>query len=361
MKSVLDSRQLLAASVLADTGSFTLAGQQLSLTQSAVSHAIKALEEEVECQLFVRTGKGVKVTAAGRQFLQYTEKILGQMENARMLVSPRTVRGRERLRVGVSPWSRKHILPLVLPAFQREFPNKLVAIESGDYNRNLDLLDMGLLDLTFTARPSQRPGVEFQLLFEDELKFIVAPGHPWARRGRPSPEDLAGNTLLLHSGTYNTTALVAEHFRREKIPLRHTVEMNDLDNLKAVVETGQAVGIVSPLQFREELKQGTLVEIALGARSLGMQWGVIYRSPRQLEPMERRLIELYRQAVPGILGQGQDKPVATREKKEEPVVVPLGEPCLRYSGAALFMMSFCNFLGDSMAWENIGSALSAVS
>src|SRR6187551_3392599 len=116
MKSVLDSRQLLAARVLADTGSFTLAGQQLSLTQSAVSHAIKALEEEVECRLFARTGKGVRVTVAGKQFLQYADEILAQMETARTLVAPRTVRGQERLRLGMCQAAREIILPAVLPA-----------------------------------------------------------------------------------------------------------------------------------------------------------------------------------------------------------------------------------------------------
>lgn len=90
MKSLLDSRQLLAAIILARTGSFTLAGEQLSLTQSAVSHAIKALEDEVGCRLFVRTGKGVTVTAAGRRFLPQAEKVLAEMEAARSLVTPRT-------------------------------------------------------------------------------------------------------------------------------------------------------------------------------------------------------------------------------------------------------------------------------
>src|SRR5438105_6264623 len=122
MRSVLDSRQLLAARVLADTGSFTLAGQQLSLTQSAVSHAIKALEEELECQLFLRTGKGVKMTPAGRHFLHNLDLILAQMEAARMLVAPRNSRGKERLRLGIGRRARECFLPVVLPAFQKQFP-----------------------------------------------------------------------------------------------------------------------------------------------------------------------------------------------------------------------------------------------
>jgi DNA-binding transcriptional LysR family regulator len=361
MKSVLDSRQLLAASVLAKTGSFTLAGQQLSLTQSAVSHAIKALEGEVECRLFTRTGKGVTVTAAGRQFLQYTEKILTQMETARTLVAPRVGRGKERLRLGVSVWSREYILPVVLPAFQQEFPHKLVAIESGDYKRNLELLDSGLLDLTFTVRPLHRPDLEFLLLFEEELQFVVAPGHSWARRGRSFPEDLAGPALLLYPDTYNMSAMLKEHFRQEKLALRHAVEMSDPDTLKALVRTGQAVGVISQSMAKEELAQGTLVPLPLGSRPLIQQWGVVYQRQRQLAPMERRFIELYRHAVPGVLSRLRSRAPDSREKKEEAPAVVLAEPYLKCSGAALFLASTYNFFSDSAAWENFGSLLSAAS
>src|ERR1700754_1487668 len=82
-KPVLDSRQLLTFAALARRSSFTLAARDISLTQSAVSHAIKALEKEVGCRLVDRTGKRVLLTQAGEQFLRHTEKILQEMEIAR--------------------------------------------------------------------------------------------------------------------------------------------------------------------------------------------------------------------------------------------------------------------------------------
>jgi DNA-binding transcriptional LysR family regulator len=362
MKPVLDSRQLLAARVLANTGSFTLAGQQLSLTQSAVSHAIKALEEEVECRLFTRTGKGVKVTAAGKQFLQYADKILLQMETARTLVAPRLGRGKERLRVGVSAWSRENILPAILPAFQKEFPNKSVALESGGHTHNLELLEAGLLDLAFTVCPAHHPGLEFMLLFEDELRFIVAAHHPWARRGRALSEELASNTLLLHPGDYNLPALLAEHFQREKLSLRHTIEIDNFKTLKAVVRTGLAVGVIPTGLIGEDLDEGTLAVLTLGTRPLVLQWGVVYQHQRQLAPMERRFIELYRQAVPGVLSRLQGHATPVPEKKEEAgAVMALAEPYLKCSGAAAFLAASYNFLSDSMAWVNAGSIAMAAS
>ena len=86
MKAVLDSRQLLAVLVLAKTRSFTLAAKELFLTQSAVSHAIRSLENDLDCRLFERTTRGVALTPVGKLFLEYAEKTIAEMKAARAMV-----------------------------------------------------------------------------------------------------------------------------------------------------------------------------------------------------------------------------------------------------------------------------------
>lgn len=81
--AILDSRKLLAFATLARVGSFTLAAKEMGLTQSAVSHAIKALERDLECRLFDRMGRMVTITPAGRQLLSHTDIILTEMQTAR--------------------------------------------------------------------------------------------------------------------------------------------------------------------------------------------------------------------------------------------------------------------------------------
>ena len=80
---ILDSRKLLAFATLARVYSFTQAARELSLTQSAVSHAIKALEKDLGCRLFERMGRKVTITPAGRRLLQHTDVILAEMQHAR--------------------------------------------------------------------------------------------------------------------------------------------------------------------------------------------------------------------------------------------------------------------------------------
>jgi DNA-binding transcriptional LysR family regulator len=83
MNPILDSRKLLAFTTLARVGSFTLAARELFITQSAVSHAIKSLEVELECRLFDRLGRSVKLTPAGQQLIEHAHRILAEMKTAR--------------------------------------------------------------------------------------------------------------------------------------------------------------------------------------------------------------------------------------------------------------------------------------
>ena len=84
MKPILDSRKLLAFVTLTRCGSFTQTARELCLTQSAVSHAIKSLEDELGCRLFDRLEGRVQLTQFGRRLLEYAPRILEDMQLARI-------------------------------------------------------------------------------------------------------------------------------------------------------------------------------------------------------------------------------------------------------------------------------------
>src|SRR5437899_8700706 len=113
MNQPLDSRQLRAFVTLARTGSFTLAAKQLFLSQSAVSHSMKALEQEVGCRLLDRMGKKVLLTQAGETLLHHAEKILAEMGTARSALEQLGKWGKGRLRIGASTTACQYILPAV--------------------------------------------------------------------------------------------------------------------------------------------------------------------------------------------------------------------------------------------------------
>src|SRR3982751_5821491 len=102
MNIPLDSRQVRAFCVLARTGSFTQTARELHLTQSGISHSMKALERDIGCRLLDRLGKKVVLTQAGEQFLQHATRILQEMAVARESLGHLGKWGRGRLRLGAS-------------------------------------------------------------------------------------------------------------------------------------------------------------------------------------------------------------------------------------------------------------------
>ena len=294
MKPTLDSRQLLAFSALARRGSFTLAAKDLFLTQSAVSHAIKSLEDDVGCRLLDRVGRRVLLTQAGEQFLRHTEKILREMEAARTGLETLTKWGHGRLRVGASTTACQHILPTVLREFRQSYPKCVIRIEPGDHNQQLELLRAGHIDLAIIIEPPASTLSEFVFvpLFQDELRFLVSPLHPWAQAGRAPRESLETETLVLYNKTSHTFRLVNEYFRDEKITLSNFIELGSMEAIKELVKIGIGVGVLAPWIARTELESGSLVSLPLGPRKLKRRWGVTHLKGRRLALAEETFVGL---------------------------------------------------------------------
>ena len=294
MKPTLDSRQLHAFAALARRGSFTIAAKDLFLTQSAVSHAIKALEDDLGCRLVDRVGRRVLLTQAGEQFLRHTEKILREMEAARAGLESLTKWGHGRLRVGASTTACQHILPTVLREFRQSYPKCVIRIEPGDHGMQLELLRGGQIDLALVIDPPTGTHGEFTFvpLFKDELRFLVAPLHAWAKAGRAAPETIEAETLVLYNKSSHTFRLVTDYFREEKISLNNVIELGSMEAIKELVKIGLGAGVLAPWIAREELENGSLVSLPLGPRKLRRSWGVAHLKGRRLALAEETFVGL---------------------------------------------------------------------
>ncbi len=295
MSRILDSRQLQAFVALARCQSFTRAAKELFLTQSAVSHAIKSLETEVGSRLVDRAGRRVMLTQAGEQLLRHAERIVREMEAARAGLDQLTRWGHGRLRVGASTTACQYILPTVLREFKQSFPKSVITIEPGDHARQVELLESHQIDLSIMLEPeAERGQFEFVPLFQDELRFLTSPIHPWARQGRVLRESIENETFVLYNKVSYTFRLVAEYFREEGIVLGHFIELGSMEAIKELVKIGVGIGVLAPWVARAELESGALVDFPLGRRRLRRTWGVAHLRGRRLPLGEETFIGLCR-------------------------------------------------------------------
>ena len=122
MSEILDSRQLRTFVSLARTGSFTVTAKEVFITQSAVSHSMKSLEDELGCRLLNRVGKKTTLTLEGEHLLRHAQKIITDMSAAREALANIGKTGETRLRVGASLSVCQHLLPDVLRQFKKLHP-----------------------------------------------------------------------------------------------------------------------------------------------------------------------------------------------------------------------------------------------
>ncbi len=297
MTHPIDSRQLRAFAALARTGSFTLAAKEMFLSQSAVSHSMKALETDVGCRLFDRVGKKVLLTQAGESLLHHTEKILQEMAAARAGLEQLGKWGVGRLRIGASPTACQYILPAVLREFKESFPKCRIAIEPGDTLEAIESVRENRIDMAITLEPRNEDQFEFHPLFSDELTFIVGAMHPWARDGHVVRSDIPKQNYVLYNKKSYTFRMVRDYFNQEDMVLNTVIELGSMEAIKELVKLGLGVSILSPWIAQKELLEKSLVALPLGRRKMKRSWGIIHWRGRRLSLAEETFLGLCKAAT----------------------------------------------------------------
>ncbi|HEV2393665.1 MAG TPA: LysR family transcriptional regulator [Verrucomicrobiae bacterium] len=290
MKIPLDSRHLRTFCLLVRTGSFTQAARELHVTQSGVSYSIKALENDIGCRLLDRLGKKVVPTQAGEQLLQHATRILNEMDTARESIARLGKWGHGRLRLGASTTACQHLIPPVLREFKESFPDHAISLEPGDTPELVAALLGHRVDLALSLEVDREPKLKFHPLFTDDLQFIVAPFHPWAKAGRIERSAIPRQNYILYSKRSVTFRLIADYFRRDQMELNTVIEVGSMEATKELVKLGLGVSILAPWITQKEIDQGLLVALPLSRRKLQRNWGILHWRGKQLNLAEETFI-----------------------------------------------------------------------
>lgn len=194
----IEFRHLRTIKAIHDCGGLARAAEQLNITQSALSHQIKGLEDQAGVELFVRRSKPLKLSAAGMRLLRLAERILPQIEAAQAEFA--SLRGGQsgRLHIAIECHACFEWLLPVLEAFRRSWPDVDVDIRPGLAFDAMPALMKEEVDLVISSDPEDLPGVEFVELFEYSPVFVAAAQHPLAARPWIEAEDFRGETLITY-------------------------------------------------------------------------------------------------------------------------------------------------------------------
>lgn len=241
----MELRQLEHFVAVAEEQHFTRAAQRVHIVQSALSASIRALEEELEARLFVRSTRRVHLTATGRLFLDKARAALAAVGEARDVVRAVEQLERGRLTIGTVQSLPAFLdLPARIAGFYARHPGIDLRLCQGDSLHLLDKLRDGRLDLAFLPICDVPSGIATTLIACEDLVVIAAPEHPLARRASLPLAALAGAAFVDFEPDWGTRRLVDRAFGEAGLARRTAFEVNDLETLMEMVALGLGVALV---------------------------------------------------------------------------------------------------------------------
>jgi LysR family transcriptional regulator for metE and metH len=194
----IEFRHLRTIRAIHDAGGLARAAEQLNMTQSALSHQVKGIEEQAGVELFVRRSKPLKLSAAGQKLLAAAEDILPRIAALEAEFAGLVQGKAGRMHIAIECHACFEWLLPVLEAFRKAWPDVDVDIRPGLAFDAMPALRREEVDLVVSSDPEDMEGTDFTPLFDYEPVFVAAAAHPLARREVIEAEDFRGQVLITY-------------------------------------------------------------------------------------------------------------------------------------------------------------------
>lgn len=247
---------------IAHRGQLARAAHALGISQPALTSRIQLLEAEVQGRLLRRTRQGMTLTDSGRAFLVHAEQALDTLRAGAQAVGEVESGRAGHLRIGSSFVAATYVLPELLRIFAEEHPAVHIHVQTA---RSEDIVEMvvrgevsvGLIRQLNDPRITQRP------VYEDELVLVVPPGHPSARTGRMTIEQLRGERLILHDRASVYYEVTDALFRGIGVTTREIIELDSTDAAKELVQRGLGVAFLPETAVARDIDTGSIWQVEL--------------------------------------------------------------------------------------------------
>jgi DNA-binding transcriptional LysR family regulator len=238
----LNLAQLRAFVSVVDAGGFGAAAPALGISQSAVSHAVAALERAVGGPVLLRDGTRARPTSFGTRLLEHARNAVAAAEAITDLATQETGRPTGTVRIAAPPTVCLSLLPELMTAWTAEFPGITVRVFEADDDEVAELLENRTVQAAILVDPPATRGVP---IGADEFQALLPADHPLAGEDRIDVTDLADDPFLLSSG--GCERHVREIHRQAGLPLRPAHRIRELGTLFAMVRSGLGVSVVPGL------------------------------------------------------------------------------------------------------------------
>jgi DNA-binding transcriptional LysR family regulator len=294
----MDLRQLEIIRAIADTGSFTAAGEKLHVSQSAISRQILLLEEELGEPVFHRIGRRIRITAAGESLLQLSHRVFQDLQETVSSISDKreSLSGTMRLVGGMTVCL--YVFPALLAEVRRVHPHLDLKVTVGSAERSIAMLRSGAGDLGMITLPVEATDLVAVPALEEELILVTYPSHPLAKKKSIAPADLDKQDFVLFETGSITRRLVESFFAREGVEPKIIMETENVEIIKAMVRNGLGISIIPLQAAAADVRAGQLFRSRIAGHSLVRQTGWLYPKMSRLPRTVSEVIRIFETVRP---------------------------------------------------------------
>ena len=281
---------------VANTGNISKAAKELYISQPAISKSIQKLEESVGCKLFSRSSRGVVLTDEGKLLYEHVSEAFETLTQGEEKLKRSIELGVGHLKIGVSSTLCKYLLLPYLKEFIRQNPHISISISCQSTNDTLKLLEDNKIDIGLIGKPENLKNIHFDFLEEIEDIFVAAKDYLRNLKARGIQKDhiLQSSTLMLLDKNNMTRQYIDDYLQENQIIIKDSIDISDMDLLIDFARIGVGVACVIKNFVREDLENGTLVEIPLGFPFHKREVGFAYKTTTKPSKSLAEFIHFYK-------------------------------------------------------------------
>ena len=302
LHSPVSDRRLQVFHAVAGVSSFTRAAESLHMTQPAVTHQIRQLEEELGTRLFDRANNRISLTEAGQEVFAYAERILGLYGEMQESVKALTGERAGLVTLGASTTVAEYMLPELLGEFRKRFPEVRIRLRVANTDAVVAMVADNVIDLGVVEGAVEDGRLLVEECRRDELQVLVPPDHELATRETVRPEELLPWPFLFREDGSGTRSVIERYLEAHGIDpaqLERPFELGSTEAIKGAVRAGTGVSVLSRATLEKEIRLGLLA-----VRPLEPRLERPYQFVRQRQKFRTRLMDELYQFARGYVGSG---------------------------------------------------------
>ena len=246
---------------VAEKGSISAAAEALYISQSAVSQAVRQLEEQLQIRLFTRGSRGVSLTGEGQMLLEYVNRGLGLIENGEEKLQQVRELAAGELTIGASDTVTKTYLLPKLEAFHKAYPDIRIRILNGTTRMVLDYLHAGQVDVAFASEMQDEGVYRVRRCLDTHMLFVASPEYPCDFDRAYSLEEMARFPLILLERKASSRLYLERFFRERGVEIEPEIELGSHNLLISLARIGLGVACVTEEFSRSGLSRGVILPL----------------------------------------------------------------------------------------------------